>query len=125
MGAILLDDVHVEKHAMVAAGALVKQGTKVPSGEVWAGNPAKFLRKLTAEEIAFITQSATNYSNLARVHAAENSKSFDEIEFEKMLRKKYARRDEDYDSMIGVVRETPSELVLPDSILPDKAKSAN
>lgn len=34
MGAILLDDVHVEKHAMVAAGALVKQGTKVPSGEV-------------------------------------------------------------------------------------------
>nr|GMC50396.1 gamma carbonic anhydrase 2, mitochondrial [Ipomoea batatas]GMC56080.1 gamma carbonic anhydrase 2, mitochondrial [Ipomoea batatas] len=125
MGAILLDDVHVEKHAMVAAGALVKQGTKVPSGEVWAGNPAKFLRKLTAEEIAFITQSATNYCNLARVHAAENSKSFDEIEFEKMLRKKYARRDEDYDSMIGVVRETPSELVLPDSILPDKAKSAN
>lgn len=95
------------------------------TSQVWAGNPAKFLRKLSAEEIAFITQSATNYSNLARVHAAENSKSFDEIEFEKMLRKKYARRDEDYDSMIGVVRETPSELVLPDSILPDKVKSAN
>lgn len=42
-----------------------------------------------------------------------------------MLRKKYARRDEDYDSMIGVVRETPSELVFPDNILPDKVKSAN
>lgn len=89
--------------------------------QVWAGNPAKFLRKLTDEEIAFIAQSATNYCNLARVHAAENSKSFDEIEFEKMLRKKYAKRDEEYDSMIGVVRETPPELVLPDNILPEKA----
>ncbi|KAF3629762.1 Gamma carbonic anhydrase 1, mitochondrial [Capsicum annuum] len=124
MGATLLDGVHVEKHAMVAAGALVKQNTRIPSGEIWAGNPAKFLRKLTDEEIAFIAQSATNYCNLARVHAAENSKSFDEIEFEKMLRKKYAKSDEEYDSMIGVVREIPPELVLPDNILPEKtAKS--
>lgn len=34
MGAILLDGVVVEKNAMVAAGALVRQNTKVPSGEV-------------------------------------------------------------------------------------------
>lgn len=81
-----------------------------------------FLRKLTDEEIAFISQSATNYSNLAQVHAAENAKPFDEIEFEKVLRKKYARRDEEYDSMIGVTRETPQELVLPENILPDKAQ---
>lgn len=92
--------------------------------QVWAGNPAKFLRKLTDEEIAFIFQSATNYINLAKVHAAENAKSFDEIEFERMLRKKFARRDEEYDSMIGVVRETPPELVLPDNILPDKSQKA-
>ncbi|RRT68024.1 hypothetical protein B296_00003832 [Ensete ventricosum] len=71
-------------------------------------NPAKFLRKLTDEEIAFISQSATNYANLAQVHAAENAKSFDEIEFEKVLRKKFAHRDEEYDSMLGVVREVYS-----------------
>ncbi|KAM7516233.1 hypothetical protein LguiA_005816 [Lonicera macranthoides] len=80
---------------MVAAGALVRQNTRIPCGEVWGGNPAKFLRKLTEEEIAFISQSATNYSNLAQVHATENAKSFDEIEFEKVLRKKFARRDEE------------------------------
>lgn len=91
---------------------------------MWGGNPAKFLRKLTDEEIAFISQSALNYTNLAKVHAAENAKSFDEIELEKMLRKKFARRDEEYDSMIGVVRETPPELILPDNILPDKAPKA-
>lgn len=91
--------------------------------QVWGGNPAKFLRKLTGEEIAFITQSATNYANLAQVHAAENAKSFDEIEFEKALRKKFARKDEEYDSMLGIIRETPPELILPDNILPDKART--
>ncbi|KHN45864.1 Hypothetical protein glysoja_023087, partial [Glycine soja] len=117
MGAILLlDGVIVEKNAMVAVGALVRQNTRIPSGEVWAGNPAKFLRKLTDEEIAFISQSAANYTNLAQVHAAENSKSFDEIEFEKvLLRKKFARKDEEYDSMLDVV---------PDNVLPDKAEKA-
>lgn len=88
--------------------------------QVWGGNPARFLRKLTEEEMAFISQSAINYSNLARVHAAENAKSFDEIEFEKLLRKKFARRDEEYDSMLGVVRETPAELILPDNVMQDK-----
>lgn len=117
MGATLLDGVVVEKNAMVAAGALVRQNTRIPAGEVWGGNPAKFLRKLTEEEMTFISQSALNYSNLAQVHAAENAKSFDEIEFEKVLRKK-SRVDEEYDSMLGVVRETPPELILPDNILP-------
>lgn len=92
--------------------------------QVWVGNPAKFLRKLTEEEIAFIAQSATNYINLAQVHAAENAKSFDEIELEKMLRKKYAHKDEEYDSMLGVVREIPPELILPDNILPHNAQKA-
>lgn len=93
--------------------------------QIWGGNPAKFLRKLTEEEMAFIVQSAANYANLAQVHAAENAKSFDEIEFEKVVRKKFARRDEEYDSLLGgVVRETPPELILPDNILPDKAPAA-
>lgn len=34
MGASLLDGVYVEKHAMVAAGALVRQNTRIPCGEV-------------------------------------------------------------------------------------------
>lgn len=123
MGATLLDGVVVEKHAMVAAGALVRQNTRIPSGQVWGGNPAKFLRNLTEDEIAFFAQSAANYMNLAKVHAAENAKSFDAIEFEKVLRKKYAHKDEEYDSMLGVIRETPAELTLPDNIQPDKGAS--
>ncbi|KAK4490669.1 hypothetical protein RD792_001360 [Penstemon davidsonii] len=123
MGAILLDGVVVEKNAMVAAGALVRQNTRIPSGEVWGGNPAKFLRKLTDEEIAFISQSAINYSNLAQAHAAENAKEFDKIEFEKVLPKKSAKPDEEYDSMLGVVRETPQEVILPDNVKAPKASA--
>ncbi|KAI5387096.1 hypothetical protein KIW84_073306 [Lathyrus oleraceus] len=67
MGATLLDGVVVEKHSMVAVGALVKMNSRIPSGEIWARNPAKFLKKLTAEEISFISQSVISYSNLAQV----------------------------------------------------------
>ncbi|KAL8477865.1 hypothetical protein ACS0TY_029958 [Phlomoides rotata] len=110
MGATLLDGVVVEKHAMVAAGALVRQNTRIPSGEVWGGNPAKFLRKLTDDEIAFISQSAINYASLAQVHAAENAKDFDKVEFEKVFLKKFARQDGEYDIILAIAREAQPEL---------------
>ncbi len=65
---------------MVAAGSLVAPNTTVPTGEIWAGNPAKKLRDLDAEEAEFIMQSAVNYSALARLHAAENAKTPEEIQ---------------------------------------------
>lgn len=120
MGATLLDGVVLEKNAMVAAGSLVRQNARIPSGEVWAGNPAKFLRKLTDEEIEFILQSALNYQNLAEMHARENAKSYDEIEAYKVLRKKLARQSDDYDSHLGVVREFPPELLVPDRVIEGK-----
>ncbi|KAL2902080.1 Gamma carbonic anhydrase 1 mitochondrial [Bienertia sinuspersici] len=110
-GATVLDGVVVEKYAMVAAGALVRQNARIPCGEVWAGNPAKFVRKLTEEEMSSISQSANNYSNLAQVHAAENAKSFDEIEFKKVLHKKYAHRDGEYYTIPAAVPGSPPEPV--------------
>lgn len=65
--------------------------------QVWGGNPAKFLRKLKDDEIAFISQSASNYSSLAQIHAAENAKDFDKVELEKVLRKKSAGLDGEHD----------------------------
>jgi carbonic anhydrase/acetyltransferase-like protein (isoleucine patch superfamily) len=65
MGSIILDDVVVEPFSMVAAGSLVTKGKVVKSGELWAGNPAKFWRKLTEEEIKFISISADNYTKHA------------------------------------------------------------
>lgn len=74
--------------------------------QIWGGNPAKFLRKLKSKEIDFIPVSAENYSNLAKAHAAENAKPLNATEFEK------GQKDEEYDAMLGIVRETPPELKL-------------
>eukprot|EP00252_Welwitschia_mirabilis_P024992 TRINITY_DN7650_c0_g1_i1.p1 TRINITY_DN7650_c0_g1~~TRINITY_DN7650_c0_g1_i1.p1 ORF type:complete len:267 (+),score=61.54 TRINITY_DN7650_c0_g1_i1:175-975(+) len=116
MGATLMDGVVVEKNAMVAAGAVVAQDTRIPSGEVWGGNPAKLLRKLTDEEVAFFKESALNYVKLSESHSTENEKYFDLSEAEKLLRKKFTGYpDEAYgpvppyeiDSGLGLPNVTP------------------
>lgn len=66
MGAIIMDGAVVESHAMVAAGALVTPGKRVPSGALWAGSPAKEMRKLTDAEIEMIDTSAERYVELGR-----------------------------------------------------------
>lgn len=55
---------------MVAAGAVVEAGQTVPKGEVWGGNPAKYLRSLKTEESGFILPSAQKYVELAEQHQA-------------------------------------------------------
>ena len=44
-----------------------------------AGVPASFLRNMEVGEADFVLQSANNYAALASVHAAENSKTTEEI----------------------------------------------
>ncbi|MBX2833512.1 MAG: gamma carbonic anhydrase family protein [Micavibrio sp.] len=66
MKACVMDDARVEAEAMVAAGALVTPGKIIPSGELWAGSPARFLRKLSDEEIKFLQFSAERYVKLSR-----------------------------------------------------------
>ncbi|MCM0033543.1 gamma carbonic anhydrase family protein [Sandarakinorhabdus limnophila] len=68
MGAIVLDGAVVEPDAMLAAGALLTPGKVVKSGELWAGRPAKFLRSLTAAEIAGNRAGAAGYARLAQVY---------------------------------------------------------
>ncbi|EME71085.1 carbonic anhydrase/acetyltransferase [Paramagnetospirillum caucaseum] len=65
MGAVVLDGAVVESGAMVAAGAVVTPGKRVKAGELWGGNPAKLLRRLSDEEIAFFPVSAEKYVELA------------------------------------------------------------
>lgn len=112
MGATLCDGSKVEKGAIVAAGALVTPGTVVPSGEVWAGRPAKLLRKLEEGEAEFISQSADNYALLAAQHAEENAKTFPELEADKGRRRDRALRDPDYDSHMGLMRDVDTREII-------------
>jgi len=61
IGAILLDDVLIEEDCMIAAGALLTPGTKVPARSLMMGVPAKRIRTLTNEEVEKIRQYAMNY----------------------------------------------------------------
>lgn len=67
MGSILLDLAVVEPKAMLAAGSVLTPGKVVKTGELWAGNPAKFMRNLSDEEMNFFAISAENY----RIHVEE------------------------------------------------------
>jgi carbonic anhydrase/acetyltransferase-like protein (isoleucine patch superfamily) len=66
MGAKVMDDAVVETGGYVAAGALLTPRKLVPTGQMWAGNPAKFFRAVSAEEASYIGFSAKHYANLAK-----------------------------------------------------------
>jgi carbonic anhydrase/acetyltransferase-like protein (isoleucine patch superfamily) len=65
MNATVMDAAIVETDAMVAAGALLTPGKRVPRGELWAGRPAKKMRDLTPDEIAGNRDSAAYYADVA------------------------------------------------------------
>lgn len=48
-GSIIEEGVVVESNSIIAAGAVVLSGTNVPSGQLWSGNPAKFVRSTTSQ----------------------------------------------------------------------------
>src|SRR3546814_4978386 len=54
MAAVVMDQAVVEPRAMVAAGALVTPRKTVPSGQLWGGRPARFMRALSEAEMADI-----------------------------------------------------------------------
>ncbi|MBM3176892.1 MAG: gamma carbonic anhydrase family protein [Bacteroidetes bacterium] len=61
MGAIVMDTAVIETGSMVAAGAVVLQGTRVSAGMLYAGVPAKPIRKIDTELLEMIDRTARNY----------------------------------------------------------------
>ncbi len=64
MHATVLDGAVVKKHAFVGAGAVVSPGKVVGSGELWLGNPARLVRRLTDTQIEQLQYSAMHYVRL-------------------------------------------------------------
>ena len=62
MGATVLDHAVVGEGAIVAAGSLVLSGTVIEPGTIWGGVPAKFIKKVDAEQAKELNQKiAHNY----------------------------------------------------------------
>lgn len=64
MHATVLDGVRVCRHSMIGAGAMVSPGKIVGEGELWLGNPARCVRKLTDAQIEQLYYSARHYVRL-------------------------------------------------------------
>ena len=68
MGAIVMDGAVIESGAMLAAGGMLTPGKRIPSGELWAGRPARKMRILTPEDIADNHRIARHYIEVGRAH---------------------------------------------------------
>lgn len=86
MGAQVHAGAKIGDNCFIDAGAVVPSGTEVPSGELWTGRPARFLRKLTPEEISYLQSSASMTSDLSQVHFTQSSMTTEEIEFQQTVR---------------------------------------
>ena len=61
MGSIIMDDVMIPDRVMIGAGSLISPGKVLEGGMLYIGRPAKAVRTLTAEEIAYLMYSAEHY----------------------------------------------------------------
>jgi len=62
MGAIVMDHAHIQKHCLIAAGAVILENTVCESGYIYAGVPAKKVKALSPEVFQQnISRIAHNY----------------------------------------------------------------
>ncbi|MCD7714482.1 MAG: gamma carbonic anhydrase family protein [Prevotella sp.] len=76
MGATVLDNAVIDSGSIVAAGALVLGKTHIPSGELWGGVPAKFIKKLTPEMTQrIVNEGLSSYDYWTKVYLGEEDVS--------------------------------------------------
>ncbi|MDR0833137.1 MAG: gamma carbonic anhydrase family protein [Candidatus Symbiothrix sp.] len=61
MNAVVLDHAVIGEGALIAAGSVVLSGTKVEAGSIYAGVPAKFVKKLDPEQSKEINQKIAKH----------------------------------------------------------------
>jgi carbonic anhydrase/acetyltransferase-like protein (isoleucine patch superfamily) len=69
LGSIVMDGCAIESDAMLAAGAMLTPGKRIPSGQLWAGRPAKYVRDLGEADLNGMRAGVAHYVELARMHA--------------------------------------------------------
>ena len=62
MGAIVRDGCIIERNSIIGAGSVVLEGTHVETGYIYAGNPARKIKKLDYKKSSnLISGIANNY----------------------------------------------------------------
>jgi carbonic anhydrase/acetyltransferase-like protein (isoleucine patch superfamily) len=68
MGARILTGAVVGEQSIVAAGAVVREGMKIPPRSLVVGVPAIVKKQLSEEEIALIKSYCSNYLGYSRTY---------------------------------------------------------
>ena len=66
MNAVIMDNAVIGESTIVAACAFVKAGADIPAGSLVAGMPAKVIRQLSEQEIAWKSDGTRTYHELTR-----------------------------------------------------------
>jgi len=74
MGVTILNNARIGEGSIIAAGAVVPEGTQVPPRTLWAGVPAKMRRELGDKDRELILQYARNYLDYTAIYLAETGR---------------------------------------------------
>lgn len=72
IGAIVLDGAVIRKQGMLAAGAVLTPGKVIEPKELWIGNPARCVRKLTDNEVENMYINVQRYVALGKQYRRGN-----------------------------------------------------
>jgi gamma-carbonic anhydrase len=70
MAATIMNGAVIEGDAMLAAGAMLTQGKRIETRQLWAGSPARFIRDLDDAAIAGMQLGVAHYVENAKLHKA-------------------------------------------------------
>ena len=66
MNAVIMDEAEIGEKSIIAASAFVRAGVKIPPRSLAAGVPAKVLRELSDDEIAWKHEGTLTYQDLTK-----------------------------------------------------------
>jgi len=72
MGSIILDNAVINSMSFVAAGAVVTPGTNIKENQLWAGNPARFIRLINESEKKLLINTPEVYGKLRKDFLKKN-----------------------------------------------------
>lgn len=108
--AIVMKGSSIESGAMLCAASVLQSGAVIPSGEMWAGNPAQKVADLTEKEKEDIIKAAKHSVLLAIEHHDSWELTWEEIEDQRDARElfsRYAERNREVRVKAMYIKEPP------------------
>ena len=85
----------IGQQSLLLSGSYLSPNSTIPSKEIWAGSPAKFIRAVSVVDIKVIEDLCVQNQTLSSVHACETAKRWEEVELDNFNTEQYEERDRD------------------------------